>query len=67
MSVTVSEENFHITNVCITACGGISKMVAEAKAAAEAFRQQLFAVEAKAEADDKVTHPAPFDTTSYCI
>ena len=46
---------------------GISKMVAEAKAAAEAFRQQLFAVEAKAEAEDKVTHPAPFDTTLYCI
>ena len=46
-------------NVCILTCGGISKVVAEAKAAAEAFRQQLFAQQAKAQADEQVTHTAP--------
>jgi hypothetical protein len=35
-------------------CAHISKVVAEAKAEAEAFRQQLFAAQAKPEADEKV-------------
>ncbi len=44
-----------IANVCITDLCVHLKVVAEAKAAAEAFRQQLFAAQAKAEADEKVT------------